>query len=585
MSAKRLRTGDEELPDTVVADLNDATESPRPGRRLAINDVSLTIRKRIEVRALHSSGGIGEVWVARDELLHRDVALKRLKAEQAEKPDLRARFYREARLTSQLDHPGVVPVYDYSESEDGTQSFYTMRFVRGKTLRELTLEFHRRRLEDNADLVGGAFLRLLGYFASVCDTIAYAHSRRVIHRDLKGDNVIVGDFGEVVVLDWGLAKSLDEREPEPEPEPELGGRRNAPASSSGAETMHGQALGTPAYMAPEQARGELGTIDERADVYGLAALLYELLTGRPPFLSENVDELLETVIDTPPARPSELVPGVPAELETVCLRGLAKDPSARPASASVLRDSVSGWLNALAERRREVEERERFFSLSTDLLAIIDPHGRVTQSNPAWSAICGDPQRRVDGERLVSLVLAEDRAEAEQALSRARAGEDASFDARVATASRGARWVNWRVRTLPNTAELYLVGRDITELKRSERRFRGLLESAPDATCVVDVDGVIELVNRRLEQLFGYQREELIGQRIETLVPAPLRERHQRHFAAYVASPRVRPMGGGQRLLGQRKDGSIFALEISLGPVPTDERLMVACSIRATADA
>ena len=168
------------------------------------------VRERITLRGLHSSGGIGEVWRAYDEVLGREVALKRLRADKADSAANRSRFFREARLTGQLDHPGVVPVYDYTTTEDGKHCFYTMRFLRGRTLLEVIDEFHAQRREQGLPLVSSRFLELLGYFTSVCNTVAFAHSRGVIHRDLKGDNVIVGDYGEVVVLDWGLAKQLQE---------------------------------------------------------------------------------------------------------------------------------------------------------------------------------------------------------------------------------------------------------------------------------------------------------------------------------------------------------------------------------------
>jgi PAS domain S-box-containing protein len=537
----------------------------------------ILVRERITLRGLHSSGGIGEVWRAYDEVLGREVALKRLRRDKAGSAANRARFFREARLTGQLDHPGIVPVYDYTDTEDGRHCYYTMRFLRGRTLLEVIAEFHAQRVEQGLPLVSSRFLELLGYFTSICNTIAFAHSRGVIHRDLKGDNVIVGDYGEVVVLDWGLAKQLGEQPAEsaagePESTPEL------PDPS---KTVAGTLLGTPAYMAPEQALGRVDFIDERTDVYGLAAILYEILTGNPPFRMGTLDEIMAAVIHTPPVPPSEVVAGVPPQLERLCLRGLEKDMDERLQTAAEMAAEVRGWLTTLAEQRRTEQERERFFDLSLDLLAIIDRAGKLSQSNAAWNRLLGWSASARAELGFLELVAPEDRQQAEAALAEIWAGAGGGeLEVRVRTVNGGLRWVNWNLRSIPEEASIYLVGRDVTERKRSQREVEGLLESAPDASCVIDESGTIVRVNAQLERMFGYPRSELLGQPIEILVPAELRERHRGHVARYVSAPSFRPMGAALSLQGQRCDGSVFAVEVSLSPVQTDGRLLVACSLR-----
>ena len=193
--------------------------------------------------SLHASGGMGNVWLARDCSIGRDVALKELRAEGGSAP---RRFVREARITGQLEHPGVVPVYELGRDPETGRPFYAMRFVRGRTLTEVAGAFHRDRRPDGyepMELVG-----LLTAFVSVCNTIAYAHSHGVIHRDLKGENVILGEFGEVIVLDWGLAKRLDEAdedaatgEPEPPAEPVAG--QNDDGTGGGDAGVHGPGAG------------------------------------------------------------------------------------------------------------------------------------------------------------------------------------------------------------------------------------------------------------------------------------------------------------------------------------------------------
>ena len=162
--------------------------------------------ERYSLTRLHASGGIGRVWLARDSAFGRDVALKELRPERTALATHRTRFLQEARITGQLEHPGIVPVYELALRPDDQQPFYTMRFIRGRTLSEAARGWHQARVHTQAGMVD--LVPLLNAFVTVCNTIAYAHSRGVIHRDLKGENVVLGDFGEVVVLDWGLAKLI-----------------------------------------------------------------------------------------------------------------------------------------------------------------------------------------------------------------------------------------------------------------------------------------------------------------------------------------------------------------------------------------
>lgn len=544
------------------------------------DDGPLSMRERITLRGLHSSGGIGEVWRAFDHVLGREVALKRLKHEQAELHDNRARFRREAQITGQLDHPGVVPVYDYVSAEDGSRCFYTMRFLKGRTLAEVIHDFHAGRDEAVDDLVSSHFLQLLGYFVSICNTMAFAHDRGVVHRDLKGENVIIGDYGEVIVLDWGLAKRIDEWEATPT----VASQPRVVIDEGGiVATMQGERLGTPSFMAPEQALGMIDRIDERTDVYGLAAILYNLLCGQLPFPGTDVTAIMRAVIQQPPKPPRELVAGVPAELEAICLRGLAKKREHRWQSVAALGAAVQGWVTALAERKRTEQERERFFDLSLDLLAVIDRHGRLQQSNAAWTSVLGWSEGDRAGAAWIEFVEPEHREWVEAKFAELWDGaEQVEFEVRMRRRDEAApRWIDIRARTIPNEAGAYMVGRDVTARRQSEQQFIGLLESAPDATCVIDEHGVIVLVNAQLERMFGYAREQLVGQPIERLVPESLRGRHLEHVKRYVRDPQARPMGSGMALTGQRADGVIIPVEVSLSPVQTETRMLVSCALRS----
>jgi eukaryotic-like serine/threonine-protein kinase len=310
-------------------------QPPLPLRAAA--DPATDPSARYTLTRLHATGGIGRVWVARDPTLGREVALKELRPERAENPLVWARFLQEAKVTGQLEHPGIVPIYELGWRPQDQQPFYTMRFVRGGTLRAAIKAYHRKRAEGSA---GALDLRgLLDAFVAVCNAVAFAHSRGVIHRDLKPANVVLGDFGEVIVLDWGLAKIVGD--PGGEASTEL--LSLAPGLAPEV-TMDGQVLGTPAYMAPEQAAGRLDLMGLRTDVYGLGAILYELLTGQPPFSGEGTEELLRQVREVLPPPPRRLRPDVPPALEAVCVRALAKHPDDRYPSAEELAREVKCWL-------------------------------------------------------------------------------------------------------------------------------------------------------------------------------------------------------------------------------------------------
>jgi serine/threonine-protein kinase len=294
-------------------------------------------REGYTLARLYARGGMGQVWVAHDQELGRDVALKELRPERADKPAVLARFLEEARITGRLEHPGVVPVYGLVRRPEGGPPFYTMRLVRGLTLADAIQAYHQKR---EAGAVRPLDLReLLNAFVAVCNAVAYAHSRGVLHRDIKPQNVVLGDFGEVVVLDWGLAKHLGAKELPGDAVP-------APAASteSADRTIQGQVLGTPGYMAPEQAEGRLDQLDERTDVYGLGAVLYEVLTGRAPFSGEDTPTVLRQVVLTLPTPPRQLVGVAPAALEAVCLKALAKERERRYAGARELGREVQHWL-------------------------------------------------------------------------------------------------------------------------------------------------------------------------------------------------------------------------------------------------
>jgi eukaryotic-like serine/threonine-protein kinase len=309
---------------------------------------------RFRVLRPHARGGLGEVYVAHDEELHREVALKEIQARHADDPHSRARFLLEAEVTGGLEHPGVVPVYGLGQYADG-RPFYAMRFIRGDSLMDAIRRFHdAERPGRDAGEGRLAFRELLGRFVDVCQAVTYAHSRGVLHRDLKPGNVMLGQYGETLVVDWGLAKVVGRGE-HADDKPTL-----RPSSASGvAGTAYGAAVGTPAYMSPEQAAGRLDELGPASDVYGLGATLYALLTGRPPVEGKDPGEVLRRAErgEVVPVRQAN--PRAPAALAAVCQKALALHPEGRYATPLELAAEVEHWLadEPVAAYREPVGER------------------------------------------------------------------------------------------------------------------------------------------------------------------------------------------------------------------------------------
>ncbi len=302
---------------------DDGDDAPPAGIRLPRQDVA----ERYMPEGRIARGGMSTVLRMRDRSLLRETALKRLDSDLPLREEQILRFLLEAQITGQLDHPNIVPIHELGRDADGSY-FFTMKLVEGQTLAARIAEYGESRLQPDR------LAELLQILVKVCEALSFAHSRGVIHRDVKPSNILVGHYGQVYIMDWGIARLLPSSE-------DTGEERRVAVSATAELDYPGDIIGSPAYMAPEQVEGAHDGIDARTDVFALGATLYQVLTGHPPYRGANYYQLLERALgcDYPP--PKEVVGEglLPPGLTRIALKAMAQEPSDRyPSAAAMQRD-------------------------------------------------------------------------------------------------------------------------------------------------------------------------------------------------------------------------------------------------------
>lgn len=376
---------------------------------------------RYQVLRPHAKGALGEVFVAQDCELEREVALKEIQARYADDRRNRERFLVEAKITGGLEHPGIVPVYGIGAHADG-RPYYAMKFLRGDNFKTAADQF---RLQGPARFTSPEFRQLLRRFVDVCNALAYAHSRGVLHRDLKPGNIMLGSFGETLVVDWGLAKAKGQSD-------EIISGQLLTAGRTADQTAAGTILGTPAFMSPEQAAGDVASLGPASDIYSLGATLYYLLAGQPPHQGANVEELLQRV------QRGEIewrkdAAAVPLPLRAICERALARLPGERYFTALKLAEDIENWLAdepviayrepLLARTRRKLRKRPMvtgsiFASLLVGLIAfgigwfVVGSKNReLSQTNASLVlARKAADEQRIEAQRQEQIALTQKRA-------------------------------------------------------------------------------------------------------------------------------------------------------------------------------
>ena len=408
-------------------------------------------------------GGVGVVHEGWDIHLEREIDIKVLLEEHRNKPDIVRRFLEEARITSRLQHPGIIAIHDLGFLPDN-RPFFAMRLIRGQTLNY----FLGCRAKPSIDLP-----RFIGIFVQVCQAVAYAHSQGVIHRDLKPSNIMVGAYGVLKVTDWGFAKELYK--------PELtevikatsaaahlrktyGLRNGVGVVEDTNGTQAGMVFGTPAYLSSEQAMGNIDQIDKRTDVFGLGSILCEILTGNPPYTGENAREVYNKAASADIADAFARLDTCSAANDLLALTKACLSPKQeqRPADAHEVLKTIDAYIQS--DQRRAERDLVRFFDLSIDLFCIASTDGYFLRVNENFPRLLGFTAQELTSRPFVEFVHPDDRDRTLVACSRLDVGLHCiQFVNRYRHVDGHYLWFEWNAYAVPEERTIYALARDVTE--------------------------------------------------------------------------------------------------------------------------
>ncbi len=476
---------------------------PPPGNDLGALPGRLS-GPRYEIVEPLGYGGVGAVVAGLDREIGRVVAIKTLHERAEGDPKTVRRFLLEARVTAQLEHPGIVPVYDIGALPDG-RSYYTMRVVKKRSLRDV--------LQQPQPRPGWPLVRLLGAFLQVARALAYAHSRGVLHGDIKPDNILLGDFGEVYLADWGLARVQRDNKLR------MSSTGSVPPPASASPTG-----GTPGYFAPEVARGEWETLDHRADLFSLGVVLYEILTGQHPFQMDHPSATLLAAANRDAVPPRDLVPGCPLLLDDLCMQLLAKERTERTQSADEIAEQVEAFLEGAKERERRREEARRlcvrasessrhYHELEAERQRLVEVAREARRDIEGWEPIekkraaWGVEDAAASAEREAALALAETIELYTKALG---------YDAESAEAHAGLAelyWANARTaeKQRQEASQIYY---EALVVDHDDGHYGALLKADANLSLDSDPTGALVIAQRYVERdrVLAADEERVLGQ-------------------------------------------------------------------------
>lgn len=405
--------------------------------------------EQFQIAGQIACGGMGVIYRGWDKQIGRSIALKVLHEAHRSRPDLRQRFVDEARITGRLQHPGIAPIFHMGELPD-ERPYFVMRLLHGHTLAELLAQ-RTQMLED--------LPKYLKIFEQICQAMAYAHVEGVVHLDLKPSNIMVAAFGVVKVMDWGLARAL------PRGKALFNECENSSATCEVDWTKRrGKVFGTPSYMPAEQARGEVHRLDERADVFGLGAILCEILTGEPPFTGKDAKQVFKRSASADLSEAFDRLQrcGADAELIMLAQDCLAPERDQRPQDALQVALRLTSYLE-LSMRRAE-RDYVRFFELSPDLFCIADFDGRFRRVNVNFSRVLGFPPEEFAYKQFLDWVHPEDRQKTKAETERLSQGLPVvNFMNRFRAANGDYRWFDWKAEPIKEEQLIFAVARDVTD--------------------------------------------------------------------------------------------------------------------------